>query len=103
MAVSSSLRPLGSIAFGTNELKCLRAAFNRRLRCVGCVAFLILSASVRAQTPMPGLGTFTASEASPEEACIDFSGIYERADTFAMSTDSVESWRALSEELLGSL
>lgn len=103
MAFSSSLRPLGSIAFGSNELKFPLAAFNRRLRYVGCAAFLIFSAAVRAQTPVSELSIFTASEANAAEACIDFSVIYERADTFVMSTDSVESWRALSEELLGSL
>lgn len=103
MAVSSSLCPLGSIAFESKEFKFLLAVFNRRLRVAGYIASLIFFASVRAQTPMLELSAPAAGEAVTGEACIDFSGVYERADTFSVAADSVESWRALSEELLGSL
>jgi hypothetical protein len=102
MTVSSPLRPLGSIVFESNIFKFSLVTFDH-LKYVGYIVVLFFFVSLRAQTAVPELSSFAEFEVGSDEACIDFSEFYERADTFSASADSVNNWRVLSDELLGLL
>jgi len=103
MTFPPSLCPLGSIVLGVNKFKCLSRVFNCRRGLVVCIFSLIFFASVRAQTPLSETRVFALGDTQDGEACIDFAAIYQRIDAFSMLANSVENWRALSEELITSL